>query len=209
MNHRHPKILSVAWAWSAGWALASVGMSISDVYSSPNRGLAAFLMLGFAGWAIGAAGTIRYVRLRFGADIPVIVLSVAGWVVGALVAVVLGLLWMETWNLGYLGLPVGAALGGAIGGTLTLPVQSLASRVSLVRQSLRGALIWGASFLVFQVLAFYAGYLLVLMTAVPLASIIGWGWATVPGWALAAGVCGFLAARLASTSLRITKQAAT
>jgi hypothetical protein len=177
-------------------------------YSLPNRGLTALYVFGFAGWTIGAAGTIRYVRHRFGADVYIIALSVAGWVVGALVAVVLGLFRAETWNVGFLGLIVGPAVGGAIGGALTLPMRSPSSPATIVRASVRGALSWGAAFLVFQFLAFYTGYILMLMTAVPLASIVGWVWATVPGWALPAGVCGFLAARLACRYSQLNERAA-
>jgi uncharacterized membrane protein YjfL (UPF0719 family) len=98
------------------------------------------------------------------------------------------------------------AFGGAIGGALTLPIQTLSSPAAMVRLSLRGVLFWGVSFLVFQVLAFYSGYFLMLMTAESLASWFGCDWATIPGWALSAGVCGFLAARIASISLSFTKR---
>jgi hypothetical protein len=91
MINRRREFQSVAWALVAGWVLASMGQVISDVYSLSNRGLTAAYVLGFAGWTIGAAGTIRYVRHRLGANVHVIALSVAGWGVGALVAVVLGL----------------------------------------------------------------------------------------------------------------------
>ncbi len=205
MTNRQPKIQFIAWAWAASWILASLGQAISDVYSSPNRGLIGFYVLGFAGWAIGAAVTIDYVRRQFEANGYVIALSVAGWGIGALVAVMLGLFWMETWNLGFLGLPVAAALGGTIGGALTLPVRSLSSPATLVRASVRGAFSWGATFLIFQVLALYAGYILVQMTVNPLVPIIGNIWAKVPGWALPTGLGGLHAAWLASRSLRSNK----
>ena len=208
MFNRQPKIQSVAWAWAIGWSLVSMGMVISDVYSSPNRGLIAYYVLGVTGWIIGVVGTIRYMRHMFGVDVHMIALSVTGWGVGALVAMVLGLFWMETWNLGFLGSPVGVALGGAIGGALMLPMRSLSSPVTNVGASVRGAFSWGAAFLVFQILAFYAGYILMLLTFTPLASIVGWVWSTVPGWALPAGVCGFIAAWLASRSLHFTERTA-
>jgi hypothetical protein len=59
MSHRWRKVQSIAWAWAARWALVSLGMVISDVYSSPNRGLPVAYSLGFAGWAIGSAVRIR------------------------------------------------------------------------------------------------------------------------------------------------------
>ena len=40
----------IPWAWAAGWALVSLGMMLSDVYSSPNRGLTEYYLLGCAGW---------------------------------------------------------------------------------------------------------------------------------------------------------------
>jgi len=198
----------VAWAWAAGWVLVSMGQTISDVYSLPNRGLTALYVLGFAGWAIGATGTIRYVRHRFGADVYVIALSVAGWGVGSLVAVVLGLFWMQTWNMGFLAMIVSPALGGALGGALTLPMRSLSSPATIVRASVRGAFSWGAAFVVFQFLAFYAGYILMQMTVNQLVPIAGAALATVPGWALPAGVGGLLAGWLASRSLQVTERAA-
>jgi len=201
MINRQRMFQSVAWAWAAGWVLVSMCYVVADVSSLPNRGLAAIYGLGFAGWTIGAAGTISYVRHRFGADVYVIALSVAGWGVGALVAVVL-------LSVGFQGLIVGAALGGAIGGGLTLPMRSPSSSATIVRASVRRAFNWGVSFLVFQFLAFYIGYFLLLMAAAPLASIVGWGWAKAAVWALPAGVGGFLAARLASRSLHFTERGA-
>jgi len=211
MINQGQKVWSVAWAWAAGWALVSMGQVISGAFNRPNNGLTAFYVLGFAGWAIGAAGTIRYVRSRFGADIHVTALSAAGWCVGALVAVVLWFFWAETaetWQVGFLGPIVAPVLGGVIGGAFTLPMRSLSSAVAIVRASLLGAFSWGAAFLVFQFLAFYAGYILMLMTAGLLAPTVGWVWAQVPGWALPAGIGGFLAGWLASLSLRFKKREA-
>jgi len=211
MIKQQKKFWSIAWAWAAGWVLLSMGQVISGVYNSPNNGLTAFHVLGFTGWGIGAAGTIRYVRQRFGVDVYVTALSAAGWCIGALVAVALWLFWAdkaETWQIGFLGPIVGPGLGGAIGGAFTLPMRVLSSPAAIARASLLGALSWGAAFLVFQFLAFYAGYILMLITAGLLAPIVGWVWAQVPWWALPAGVGGFLAALLASLSLRSRKPAA-
>jgi hypothetical protein len=195
------KFPSISWAWAAGWFIASLGQSLSDVYSNPNRGLAAYYVLGFAGWAIGATGTIRYMTQKFRVDGNVSVLSAAGWGFGALASLVLGLSWAYTWNLGFLGLPLGVALGGAIGGALALPMRSLSSPLHVVLRGVLGALTWGGSFLVFQVLAFYAGYFLMALTVNGLAPIIGWTWAKAPGWAIPAGIGGFLAAQIASKLL--------
>jgi len=59
-----------------------------------------------------------------------------------------------------------------------------------------------------QILAFYAGYILMQMMVNPLLPIVGDVWAKVPGWALLADVGGLLAARLASRSLHFTERAA-
>lgn len=195
------KFNTIAWGWAAGWALALSGQALSDVFSNPNRGLTAYYVLGFVGWAIGAAGTIQFIRQRFGADGNVTALSAAGWGLGALTALVFGLTWMQTWNLGFLGSPVAAALGGTIGGALTLPLRSLPAPARIVRACLWGALSWGGAFLVFQILAFYAGYILVVLTAARLAPFIGYAWAIVPGWAIPAGLGGLAAGWLASKAL--------
>jgi hypothetical protein len=156
IDHRR-QIRSAAWTWAIGWFMATVGLVISDVYSTPNRGLIAAYLLGLLGWAVGGAGTIRYVRRRFGGDGYVVALSAAGWGVGALLAVVLGLVWQDEWSPGFWGPILGAAIGGSIGGALTIPSRSLSSHPGVLRSSLSGAIRWGAAFLAFQVLAFYAG----------------------------------------------------
>jgi hypothetical protein len=168
MIHRQRTPRSVSWAWAAGWFLASVGLVLSDVSSSLNRGLAAAYVLGSAGWASGG-----------------------------LVAVVVGLRWSEEWHAGFMGPIVAGALGGAIGGALTLPMHSLSSPATVLRRSLSGAVRWGAAFLVLKVLAFYVGYILVEMTVDPLVSIVGHTAAKILGWAVPAGLGGFIAARLA------------
>jgi len=207
---QRPKFWSVAWAWAAAWVLVSIGQMVSGVYNLPNYGLMAYYLLGFAGWAIGAAGTIRYLHQRFGADAHRMALRAAGWAAGALVALWFGLFWAQTWDAGFLGLILGPALGAVIGGAFTLPLRSPASPAAVLRACLRGAISWGAAFLVFQVLAFYAGYILTQMTVNLLAPILGDVWATVPGWALPAGFGGFLAALLAlqaSKLLHLTERA--
>ena len=171
---------------------------LSDVYSNPNRGFAAAYVLGFAGWAVGAAGTIRHIRERWHPNIRLVALAVAGWGLGALVATVVGLVWLRYWDLGFIGPILGAALGGGIGGALIAPMGLPSSLGAVARASVRGAVIWGGSFLVFQVLAFYAGYVLTQMTVDPLVPIVGHIWAKVPGWAIPAGIGGLLAARCAS-----------
>jgi len=57
----------------------------------------------------------------------------------------------------------------------------------------------GAAFLVFQVLAFYVGYILVEMMVDPLVPMVGHIAAKIPGWAVPASLGGLLAARLAGT----------
>lgn len=198
MFFKEPQIREVAWAWALGWFLASVGSVISDVSSTPNRGLAAAYMLGLLGWTIGGAGTVRYIRQQFGADAKVVALSAIGWGVGALLAVQLGLAWQQEWNAGFWGPIFGAAIGGTIGGALTVSSSSFSADRRALYASLSSAFRWGAAFLVFQVLAFYAGYLLMQMTVDPLVPLVGHVAAKIPGWTLPAGAGGFLAARLAS-----------
>jgi hypothetical protein len=159
MTRPQLRISTVGWAWAAGWALAAAGLAISDVYSTPNRGMLAAYSFGIAGWIIGAAGTSRYLR-RCGSTPSVVVFCAAGWSAGALVAVLLGQAWLADWRLGYWGPIVSAALGGSVGGAFTLHVES----ESAVSQRLQSALRWGASFLFFQAVAFYVGYILLQMT---------------------------------------------
>ncbi len=191
-----PRVQTVAWAWAAGWALAAAGMSISDVYSTPNRGLIAAYSLGVIGWVTGGTETLRH-RGRFEVTAPGTTVSIAGWILGALAAVALGQRWLVEWNLAYWGPIVSAGLGGTIGGAFTLPRRSWSSPATAVRLGLESALAWGVSFLLFQTLAFFAGYILMQMTVDPLVPIVGHQMAKVLGWAIPAGLAGLLAARLA------------
>jgi len=180
-------------------------MVISDVYSSPNRGWTAAYLFGFAGWAIGAAVTVSFIRRQYGVNGYLTVLSIAGWAIGAFIALALGFSWMFMWNGGFWGPIVATALGGVIGGGFTLPLRSPSPMQSMVSASLVGAFSWGVMFLIFQTLAFYAGYLLSALMVYRLGPIIGYPWwIELPGWVVPAGVCGLLAAQLASMSLRIT-----
>jgi hypothetical protein len=208
MTQRRQIIRPIAWAWASGWALVSMGRVISDVYSTPNRGWTAAYVLGFVGWTIGAAGTIDYVRRQYAMSGYLLALSIAGWSIGAFTALVLGFSWMFMWNGGYWGPIVAAALGSAIGGGLTLPLRSPSSLIPIVVASLLGAVSWGAMFLLFQTLAFYTGYLLSALMVYRLGPIIGYSWwIDLPGWVVPAGICGLLAAQLASMIFRITGRA--
>src|SRR4030042_2027659 len=130
INHRRNYQL-IAWAWGAGWLLVSMGTAISGVYSNPNSGLTAAYGLGYAVWAIGAAVTIHYVRQQFGKNVYLTGLSIAGWSVGAFVAVVIGLLWLHTWDAGFWGPNGGGAIGGAMGGGLRAAVPGWAVPMGL------------------------------------------------------------------------------
>jgi hypothetical protein len=197
MAEKQTKFQSVVWAWAAGWLLVSMGQQISGIYNLPNRGLAAYYILGFGGWALGAVFTIRYMRQRFAWDARITALSAAGWGAGALIAVLFGWYLAQSWDAGFLGLLVAPAIGALIGGALTLPVQFPATRITVVRASLRGAFSWGLSFLVFQFLAFYSSYLISALTVNLLAPILGDVWASVPGWGLPAAAGGYAAALVA------------
>ena len=202
MNTRKQPHNMIPWAWAVGWMLVSLGMVISDVFSRPSRGMAAYSLLGFAGWAVGAAGTIFFVRRRYEAGSAVLLLSALGWVLGGLAALVLGASWMTQWNVGFLASPVAIAIGGAAGGGLTLPMRIIASPGAVARNVIRGAIVWGLTFLLFQVLAFYTGYFLMILTVNWLHPMVGDLWAKAPGWALPAGICGFFAGWVVSKMLR-------
>lgn len=208
MSDRRDDVRSIAWAWAAGWVLVSIGQAISDVYSSPNRGLTAYYVLGLAGWIIGAAGTIRFVFRQFKAGASVLALSAAGWTAGSLMAVVWGLSLVERGDAGFWGLIAGPVLGGAIGGALTLPMQSLASPGRITRAILRGAFGWGAAFLVVQILAFYTWYMLYMLTADPLSKLFGPIWGAVIAGVLPAGLGGWLAGWAAARLVGFVKHVA-
>ena len=193
MSHQRGRIWSVGLAWAAGWLLVSLGQAISDVYSSPNRGSTALYVLGLAGWAVGAAGTLRFLRRRFGADGSVTANSAAGWAAGALVAVVLGTHWLFTWNAGFIGVIAGPALGAVIGGASTLPVRSLPPAGVALRASLLGMFAWGGVFLLFQTAAFYAWYILYATMGNSLYQSVGPVWALIIVGIIPAGIGGFLA----------------
>jgi hypothetical protein len=72
----------------------------------------------------------------------------------------------------------------------------------LVRRAADGAVCWGAGFLVFSFVSFYAGYILTQVTVDALVPIVGHALAKVPGWAVPAALCGVAAARMGSRSLQ-------
>jgi hypothetical protein len=200
MRPQKPKLLSVSLAWGIGWLLVSLGQTISNALSIPNSGMTAAYLLGFAGWGIGAVATIRYVHHKFATGRSAIVLSAIGWGIGAFVAVVLMpsvARLAENAMLGFLGPTGSPILGSVIGGAFTLSSKSSMSRTSVAGAVMRGALSWGISFLVFQYLAFLSGYILLLLTATRLEPIVGYPWASVPGWAIPAAFGGGLAGLIA------------
>jgi hypothetical protein len=118
--------------------------------------------------------------------------------------VIVGLVWLQEWDAGYWGPIVGAAVGGAVGGGFTRPIRAGSGEITIWRSSVAAALSWGSAFLVFQVFAFYVGYILVQVTVDPLVPIVGHIAAKIPGWVVPAALGGWAATRLALPSLGAT-----
>lgn len=135
------------WAWSASWLLTGLGIWISDIYSSPSRSLVAYIALSAVGRVASGIVTASASRNESG-----IAVRLAAWAVACLVAILLGLAWMRSWNLGFLGLPVAIGVAGTIGGVAS-------SSRSGAWRLLPGVLL-GLAFLLFATVNFFASYLL-------------------------------------------------
>ena len=140
----------IPWAWSAAWLLTGLGFWISDLSSLPSRSPFAYIALSAAGWAIAGFVTASAAR-----DAPARILGLVGWLVPGLASIPLSMLWLRSWNMGFLG-PI-AALGlagllGAVAGSVRRNAWRLVS----------GALV-GLAFLLFASLSFIASYFLMII----------------------------------------------
>jgi hypothetical protein len=146
------------WVWGAAWMLTGVGAALSDIYSSPGNGPAAYLICGAIGWGAAAYVTASAVRVP-GAS--AFARGLGGWIAAYLVAVPLGLLAMVTLDLSSIGqywaVPVASGLGGAIGGLFT-PSASQVKQDAVLRSAC-----WGAAFFASATVSVYAFYTLALV----------------------------------------------
>jgi hypothetical protein len=138
------------WAWSLAWLLVGLGTWLSDLYSSPSRSLVPYFALSALGWGIAAYVTTRAARDKSGTT-----LRLAGWILAALAAVLLGFTWLHRWNMAFFGPIVATGLAGFIGG-------SASSERPGGWRWLSGLLL-GAAFLLFAFVSFCFTYFLMLI----------------------------------------------
>jgi hypothetical protein len=137
------------WAWSAAWLLTGLGNYVSNSYPSPYEGLYAYLILSVLGWGFASLITARASTGR-----PGMTFHLVAWGIASLSAILLGLVWMRSWDAGFLGWIAATGLAGAIGGvagSMRTGVWRWVSGVGL-----------GAAFLLLALISFFGGYLLAL-----------------------------------------------
>jgi hypothetical protein len=136
----------VPWVWSLAWLLTGLGFWISIVNSLQNPpNFFPYIALGALGWGVAAFVTASVARGK-----PGMLFRLAGWLVAGLASISLSILWMLTWDAGFLALIVAPGVAGALGG--------------MAGSMRRGAWRWvsgillGVAFLVLAALSFYASY---------------------------------------------------
>ena len=140
----------IPWAWSAAWLLAGLGFWISDLSSLPSRSPFAYIALNAAGWAIAG-----FVTASAAGDTPARTIRLAGWLVPGLASIPFSMLWLRSWNVGFLGPIAALGLAGLFGGVAG-SVRRHAWRL------VSGALV-GLAFLLFATVSFMASYFLMLV----------------------------------------------
>jgi hypothetical protein len=140
----------VPWAWSAAWLLTGLGFWISIIKPLALGDFIAYIALGALGW--GMAGLVSARAANGAGGTPGVAVRLAGWGVASLVAILLGLVWMLSWDAGFVGPMAASGLAGAIGG--------LSGSVRKGAWRLLSGLLLGVVFLLLAVISFYAGYIL-------------------------------------------------
>jgi hypothetical protein len=140
----------IPWAWSAAWLLTGLGFWISDLSSLPSRSPFAYIAFSAAGWAIAG-----FVTASAAGEAPARTLRLVGWLVPGLASIPLSMLWLRSWNGGFLGPIAALGLAGLLGGVAG-SVRRHAWRL------VSGALV-GLAFLLFASLSFIASYFLILI----------------------------------------------
>ena len=136
----------IPWAWSLSWLLTSLGFWISVVNSLQNPpNFFAYIALSVLGWGIAGFATASLARGKAG-----MLFRLAGWLVAGLVSITLSIIWMLSWDAGFLALIAAPGVAGALGG--------------VAGSMRRGAWRWvsgillGVAFLILAALGFYASY---------------------------------------------------
>ncbi len=140
----------IPWAWSAAWLLAGLGFWISDLSSLPSRSPFAYIALSAAGWAIAG-----FVTASAAGEAPARTIRLVGWLVPGLASIPLSMLWLRSWNVGFLGPIAALGLAGLLGGVAGSVRKGAWRLVS-------GALL-GLAFLLFATVSFMASYFLMLV----------------------------------------------
>jgi hypothetical protein len=136
----------VPWAWSISWLLTGLGFWISIVNSlAPPPNFLAYITLSTLGWGLAGLVTASVDRSR-----PGMLFRLVGWLVAGLASIALSILWMHSWDAGFLALIAAPGVAGALGG--------------VAGSMRRGAWRWvsgillGVAFLLLSALSFYASY---------------------------------------------------
>ena len=178
------------WAWSAAWMLTGVGVSISDLYSYPAQSLIPYFALSAVGWSAAGIVTASASRRE-----PGMAVRLVGWAVAYLAAIPLGLVWLLSWNVAYLGPIVAIGVAGAIGG--------VAGSLRSGAWRLVSGVLLGLAFLLFATVSFSASYILLVLYA-PIAQLLGNAGADLLAWGLPSALCGLAAGFAARRILGIT-----
>lgn len=199
--------------WALGWGVAAmflVGTGASHGWS--DGGMARGLAGGLLGWLVGGLGTVAGMEPGGRLPVPRLAAAAAGWAVLFAAAVGSGW-WLAEWcerstvfgmhSAGFLGLAVGAGIGGAVGGLAVAAVRPGGAGWSraLVRAPVVVGL-WGVAFALGFHLALIAGIVLGEFVKRALEPLVGWYPGLVLGWGLGAALGGALAGGLGSIALR-------
>ena len=141
----------VPLVWSVSWLLTGLGFWISIVSSLlPPPNFLAYIALSALGWVIAGVVTASTAR-----STPGMLFRLAGWLVSGLASISLSILWMQSWNAGFLGPIAALGVAGVLGGVAS-------SMRRGVWRWLSGILL-GVAFLILAALSFYASYFLMFV----------------------------------------------
>jgi hypothetical protein len=140
----------IPWAWSLAWLLAGMGIWLSNLYSSPSRSLGPYFALSALGWVTAGLVTARAVGSK-----PRTVVRLTAWGLAGLVAILLGFIWLHSWNVAFFGPIAATGVAGVIGG--------LAGSMRPGAWRLVYPILLGAAFLLFAFVSFFFTYFLMLV----------------------------------------------
>jgi hypothetical protein len=177
------------WAWSLAWLLTGMGGAISDIYSSPSKSLSPYVILSILGWSM-----VGFVTAKATRQVQSTAIQSIAWLVASMVASLLSLAWLHSWNIGFLGPIAACGLAGAIGGAAS-PVRPRVGR-------LVSAVLLGSVFALFATVSFYLSFIFLSFFR-PMARLFGNGGASVLAWGLPGALCGLVTGFLARQILGV------